>query len=225
MKALDMIIDTVWRETGVTRDAILSRSRDMKTTQARQLVMWLARWHTGMSFPRIGQMLGRDHSTVMHAVGKIDALRDTRRDGFMLMPAALRLLDLADRCEAALLREKASATAEWPAALAAMRAHYAGQARAWRAEGRWEARQRAFHRAERMRGARCAISRPVAVTMPRRARVFVPRGCSLTAVMLGDPPPGRSALDRRRHQPRIDWRTRIHAAISASRRSTEERAS
>lgn len=40
-------------------------------SEARQLVMWHLR-SQGMSYPRIGRVLGRDHSTVMTGVCRVD---------------------------------------------------------------------------------------------------------------------------------------------------------
>lgn len=51
--------------------------RSRAVTRPRQLAMWLAREYTTASFPKIGQHFGRrDHTTVMHAVRKIDELRE-----------------------------------------------------------------------------------------------------------------------------------------------------
>jgi len=51
-------------------DAILNRRRgDIDTVTARHAVMYVLRG-TGMSYPKIGGFLGRDHTTVMHGVNR-----------------------------------------------------------------------------------------------------------------------------------------------------------
>ena len=61
--------------TGVAGIDIRSQRRSEQTVKARQIVMWLARWFTSRSLPSIGRRMGgRDHSTVLHGVRKVDAL-------------------------------------------------------------------------------------------------------------------------------------------------------
>jgi chromosomal replication initiation ATPase DnaA len=55
---------------------IVSQRRGGDAVRARQLVCWLARTLTQRSLPRIGRALGgRDHTTVMHAVNRIEDRR------------------------------------------------------------------------------------------------------------------------------------------------------
>ncbi len=60
----------------------------------RQVAMWLARRLTRQSTPEIGRRFGgRDHTTVLHAVKKIDALRaldDDIRDETDVLRATLK---------------------------------------------------------------------------------------------------------------------------------------
>ena len=54
-------------------------SRHRSILQPRQMAMFLARRLTDASLPEIGQAFGgRDHTTVMHAVNKIE--RETTQD-------------------------------------------------------------------------------------------------------------------------------------------------
>lgn len=48
-------------------DQIMSSDRRYRTSRARQEVMWTFR-QDGWSFPKIGALVGRDHTTVMHGV-------------------------------------------------------------------------------------------------------------------------------------------------------------
>jgi chromosomal replication initiator protein len=57
---------------------LLSKSRSRSVTRPRQLAMALAKELTSHSLPEIGDAFGgRDHTTVMHAVRKINELRRT----------------------------------------------------------------------------------------------------------------------------------------------------
>lgn len=53
---------------GVTREELLSASRESRVAWPRQVAMYLAREHTGASLPSIGaEFGGRGHTTVLHA--------------------------------------------------------------------------------------------------------------------------------------------------------------
>ena len=56
---------------GVTIEQLLSNSREYRVVRARQAACWLLRGY-GLSFPRIGAIVSRDHTTVMHACGRVD---------------------------------------------------------------------------------------------------------------------------------------------------------
>jgi hypothetical protein len=71
------IISLCARYYGTTREAILSPLRDKREVSARQTGMYLVRLLTNRSLPEIGRQFGgRDHTTVLHAVRKIEALID-----------------------------------------------------------------------------------------------------------------------------------------------------
>lgn len=58
-----------------------SARRSSAIVRARQVVMYVARHETGYSTPRIGSFLGgRDHSTVLHGITKIEQLLKTDAD-------------------------------------------------------------------------------------------------------------------------------------------------
>ena len=54
-------------ETGIEPAVIFGRSRKANDCRVRDLVCYIARRH-GMSYPRIGMALGRDHTTIISAV-------------------------------------------------------------------------------------------------------------------------------------------------------------
>ena len=69
------IINEVCHEHGITRDELISPRRTLHLARIRQLAMWRCR-QAGGSLPEIGRWFGnRDHTTVLHAVRKIDRLR------------------------------------------------------------------------------------------------------------------------------------------------------
>ncbi|WP_374295768.1 chromosomal replication initiator protein DnaA [Sphingomonas sp.] len=60
---------------------LVSARRSRAIARPRQIAMYLAKRLTTRSLPEIGRKFGgRDHSTVIHAVKKIEQLRDTDRD-------------------------------------------------------------------------------------------------------------------------------------------------
>jgi len=66
--------DAVAGHFALGTSALLSRSRDPRTTWARQVAMYLARELTDHSLPHIGREFGgRDHTTVLHACRRVAA--------------------------------------------------------------------------------------------------------------------------------------------------------
>jgi chromosomal replication initiator protein len=67
----------------VSRADILSSRRTANVVRPRQIAMYLAKMLTLRSLPEIGRRFGgRDHTTVLHAVRKIEELAG--RDGMLL---------------------------------------------------------------------------------------------------------------------------------------------
>lgn len=64
----DMIIEATAEYYNISPDAIFSQSRMREIVDARQMVMFLSRKHTGLSFPAIGSKLNRKHTTVQHGI-------------------------------------------------------------------------------------------------------------------------------------------------------------
>jgi chromosomal replication initiator protein len=77
----DKVIELVAREWQTTVDALLGRDRSQKVALPRQVAMYLLRKETDASLPQIGEVLGgRDHTTVMYAIQKIENEMTTMRD-------------------------------------------------------------------------------------------------------------------------------------------------
>ncbi|WP_430727110.1 chromosomal replication initiator protein DnaA [Variibacter gotjawalensis] len=71
---------TVARHFNVSRSDMLSSRRTANVVRPRQIAMYLAKTLTLRSLPEIGRRFGgRDHTTVLHAVRKIESLADRDR--------------------------------------------------------------------------------------------------------------------------------------------------
>ena len=71
---IDEILKVVSRHFGVSRTDLLSERRHRSVVWPRQIGMYLAKHLTSRSLPEIGRRFGgRDHTTVLHAIRKIEA--------------------------------------------------------------------------------------------------------------------------------------------------------
>ena len=72
---IDDILKVVGRHFNVPKADLLSPRRARSIVRPRQIGMYLAKTLTTRSLPEIGRRFGgRDHSTVLHAVRKIEEL-------------------------------------------------------------------------------------------------------------------------------------------------------
>jgi chromosomal replication initiator protein len=77
----EKIIELVAKEWQTSVEALLGRDRSQKVAQPRQVAMYLLRKETDASLPQIGEVLGgRDHTTVMYAIEKIESDIETKTD-------------------------------------------------------------------------------------------------------------------------------------------------
>ncbi len=73
---VDRIQKAAAKQFGITMDDMLSKRRARAIARPRQAAMYLAKTLTTRSLPDIGRRFGgRDHTTVIHAVKRIEALR------------------------------------------------------------------------------------------------------------------------------------------------------
>lgn len=71
------LLSRVARATGVTVTDIRSERRPVDVVKARQIVFYVARTMTTYSLPEIGRRCGgRDHTTVLHGVRRVQAVVD-----------------------------------------------------------------------------------------------------------------------------------------------------
>ena len=78
---IDVIQQRVSERFAIQLSDMLSERRSRDVTRPRQLAMYLSKKLTPRSLPEIGRKFRRDHTTVMHAVRRIEALRASD-DGF-----------------------------------------------------------------------------------------------------------------------------------------------
>lgn len=72
------ILEKVCAKMSVAPDKALENVRKPEIALARQISMYLCRRRLGISYPELGRLFGgKDHSTVIHAVKKIENLRLT----------------------------------------------------------------------------------------------------------------------------------------------------
>jgi len=75
------VIDAVARAHNIRAADITGKRRTRTLTEPRHIAMFLARKHTGLSFPELGREFGnRDHSTVQHGVKRIKNLMEKSVD-------------------------------------------------------------------------------------------------------------------------------------------------
>ena len=88
-----MILEKVSERYGFTVEEITGKSRRRPLVTARQVAMYVVRELTELSYPAIGRVFGdRDHTTVMPAVSKIEALMAERKAIFHQVQALVQEL-------------------------------------------------------------------------------------------------------------------------------------
>ena len=68
----DLIAETVCGYYNINSDLLYSKSRKREISDARQVVMYLAKKYTPMSSTNIGVRLSRNHATVLYACSSIE---------------------------------------------------------------------------------------------------------------------------------------------------------
>jgi chromosomal replication initiator protein len=76
--ALDAVLHTVARNLSISINEIRSKNRSKSVAAARQILFYLLKKHTLNSLQTIGSFVGgRDHSTVIHAISKVENIIET----------------------------------------------------------------------------------------------------------------------------------------------------
>ncbi len=86
-------IEAASRAFNVSTMDIARQDRSLRTAHPRFAAMYMARrW--GFTFPRIGQVMGRDHSTVMHGARRACQLATGDEDYALKLTAAMQEVGL-----------------------------------------------------------------------------------------------------------------------------------
>jgi chromosomal replication initiator protein len=72
--SFEQICQVVCERFSLAESELHSRRRSRHVALPRQIAMYLCRRLLGASYPRIGELFGRDHSTVIHGVTAIERL-------------------------------------------------------------------------------------------------------------------------------------------------------
>jgi len=79
--SVELILNVVSEHFKIDLADLHSNSRRREISQARQIAMYLARQHTELSLPKIGEALGgKDHTTVMYSCDKVTQLQAVDAD-------------------------------------------------------------------------------------------------------------------------------------------------
>jgi hypothetical protein len=66
-----LVLDTVCRKFGVVKPAVLGEGRTRTRALARQVVYYVLREEFEYSYPEIGMVMNRDHTTAMSSIPKL----------------------------------------------------------------------------------------------------------------------------------------------------------
>lgn len=67
------VIEAVCEAFDVDREEVYSKSRTTRIVEARGVIWYVCRQVTMYSYPELGREFGRDHSTIIHGVTKVEA--------------------------------------------------------------------------------------------------------------------------------------------------------
>lgn len=89
----EMIAREVSAFYGLEPDLLFTKTRKREISDARQIVMYLAKKHTDMPLTAIGRRIDRSHATVIHAINNVNerlGIERTLRDDIQAIEAAIR---------------------------------------------------------------------------------------------------------------------------------------
>lgn len=75
---VDLVFDVVCKYFGLTRQEICSRCRKNELVIPRHILIWFLRNRSKLTLKKIGNILGLDHSTVIHACKRVELMRDEK---------------------------------------------------------------------------------------------------------------------------------------------------
>lgn len=90
---IQKVIAAVSKATGVSEWHIKSKVRKAEVAAARQIVMHIARSNRKITFTAIGNILRRDHSTVMYSVQEAENRLETDKNFKRLYEKSMRIFN------------------------------------------------------------------------------------------------------------------------------------
>lgn len=78
-KPVEVVIREEMEVSGLTLDDVMQKSKRQKFCDFRQRLYWRLRHESGLSFPKIGKLVGRDHTTICHGVARYQEIIDEGR--------------------------------------------------------------------------------------------------------------------------------------------------
>lgn len=85
----EKIIQASAEQFGIKAEDILGEAQTRECTHPRQIAMFLCRHHLKLPFEAIGEIFGRDHSTVMSSVNLVKKSIDTRRGDYATVVSSI----------------------------------------------------------------------------------------------------------------------------------------
>lgn len=82
-KKLDWVQKAVCEATGLEWEEIVRKGRQRERVQARMMVTYLLRKHSGMKLTTIGRLFNHHHTTVISSINVFQNLIDTKDAGIM----------------------------------------------------------------------------------------------------------------------------------------------
>ena len=74
---VDKIFSAVYKKYHVRREDIVGSRRTKEVAMARHITIYMIRTITDMSFPNIGKIFNRDHSTIMSSIETVERRKAT----------------------------------------------------------------------------------------------------------------------------------------------------
>ncbi len=96
---VDSILAVISSRYGCTTAELLGKNKDSRLNLPRQIAMYLCRELLGESYPSLGHIFGgKDHSTIMYSIRKIEKMRVTNKD------THIQLTELTKQCKNSIQR-------------------------------------------------------------------------------------------------------------------------
>ncbi|MBI4260614.1 MAG: chromosomal replication initiator protein DnaA [Actinobacteria bacterium] len=94
----EVIMDETAAHFSLSRADLVGKSRSRPLTTARHIAMYLVREQNGLSLVRIGELFGgRDHTTVIHAISKVEQLMRARGSTYLQVQELTRRIRARSR--------------------------------------------------------------------------------------------------------------------------------